>query len=186
MAATFTVAFNSTSKTMTLTITDFDGMAAVDVWYRTALDGTYVQIVSNIPNTQLVTPFYYDVDLSPAITDTGTEEDLFPDGIYYLVVVEYSAVTPIDPNTVEYDPSAAMTTAQIECCITSSISKLVDYDDDCVKDKNLEKLFLMRLLLDGAKYDATSSCGDYDKAQVKLDYVTELCGADDECLSKDC
>lgn len=181
-AATYTIAFNIISKTLTLTISDFDGMDPVNVWYRLSPDESYTDLGVVIPATQAITEFFYNPTVSPAITTTGAEAEVFPDGIYYLVVVDSGD----DPNDVTYDSEVAMTTAEIRCCISSGISRLSKYEDDCVHEGNINKLCFMKLLLEGAEYDATSDCGDYEEAQRKLDYIKELCGADDECLKRDC
>jgi len=186
MAIAFTTSFNSTYKTLTLSVTDFDGEANVNIWYKKDTDGELSDVaVDTIPDTQATTPIYYDSSASPSILTSGTEEDIFLDGLHYIYVVPTTvAREDVEDN---YSAYVAISTAQIKCCILSKVAALDSYEcEDCTKDHEVLRLSLLRLLLEGAEFDALATCADYTEAETKLEYITEMCDADTDCIKRNC
>lgn len=181
MAIAFTAAFNSTSKTLTVTVSDWDSEPKGDLYYSYTTAGitTFTNIATNITAAATISIYFSNGGL----LITGAEDDIFPDGVYYIYLVPLGDV----PDGTNFDPYVVLCVAHAKCCITSLIAALDDYDcDNCSRDNELLRLILMKLLLDGAEYDATAACASYTEAENKLTYVTDLCDADNDCLEKGC
>jgi len=180
MAIVFTASINSTSKTVTITVTNNDSHTSADIYCQVPGGSSYDLVSSALDVT--VVPVSKSLYYSSGIVDTGAEDTVFPDGVYHFKVVN-NGDTPGDSDT----DVMIFTDAVAKCCLASKIAAIIDYDcNDCARTVKMNDLFFMKLLLEGAEHDGTTSCSDYTEAQSKLDYVTDYCDDDGNCYKSGC
>jgi len=176
--AAFTTSINSSAKTITLAVTDW-GTTDGYIFFAPLDSDTY----SHIGQYTIGAPpesveIYYDGGFKL----TGGEVDVIPDGVYKFKISD-NADAPNAEDTIVY----LYTDAQARCCISSKIAEIVDYAcKQCEFIKKLDSLITMKLLLEGAGYSGSSSCGDWTEAQAKLNFVTDFCGNTGDCYKSGC
>jgi hypothetical protein len=179
----FTAAINSTAKTITLTVSDWDSIATIGdpayLYYKAPGDSDYTSLGDPITTAPGTIPIYSS---GGSITVAGAEDDVIPDGVYEFKL-SASAVAPETTDTSVY----IFTDAQRKCCLASKIASIMDYScSDCAREKAISNLTFMKMLLEGAEHDGSTNCGDWTEAQAKLDYVEEFCDDDGDCYQSGC
>jgi len=176
----FTVSVSSDAKTLTAVVTNWDSVTPAYIYIKKPDEDDYETPLTYTPGAAPETiPIYYSGD---AFTLSGSADDIIPDGVYE-IKISGNDTAPISTDTAVY----FFTDLQTKCCLSSKIANITDYDcDDCKKTKQLNQLFMLKLLLEGAEHDATTSCGDWTQAQTKLNYVSEFCGEDGNCYQSGC
>lgn len=122
--------------------------------------------------------YYYHADGS--IDTSSTAPVVFPDGIYELYIDDTSGGI----STSTY----ALLKGNILCCISGKIATLAEQrlEDCCCKDRGIDLLYTMYVMLDSAEYDNSSNCADYTKAQAKLQMVIDYCTREGDCVCTEC
>lgn len=176
----FTAAINSTSKTITLTISDWDGAgASAYLYYVAPGEDDYTSLGDEITTSPATIAIY---STGGSITVSGAEDDVIPDGVYEFKL-SASATAPESSDTSVY----IFTAAQAKCCLVSKIADIMDYScSDCAREKAIANLTFMKMLLEGAEHSGSTNCGDWTEAQAKLDYVEEFCDDDGDCYQSGC
>lgn len=176
MSATYTVTFNSTYKTLTINVSDLGGFASVDMYISDVGGSTYTiyETAAGLGDT--------DFTYSGGIQQSSTEDTIFPDGLYSIKVVEIGEATTTE------DPTYIIAVGETACCLIARTGNLGSGNfTDCIRDRKIEDILFMKLLLEGVEYHASASCANYTKAAAKLDYIIEWCASDTtDCYKKNC
>jgi hypothetical protein len=183
MAAALTVAVGSDYKSIVINVTALTGGAYTTAELWVLRPGATV--AEKLDASLTVASFTYYFHSDSSINTTATSPIVFTDGVWQFYIYEADAGV-----TVELTSSSAygFCTGNVRCCLGVQIGKLAtkSFDEDCCQDCLTQEIYTMYILLDSATFDASSTCGDYSKAQKKIDKITAYCAQDDDCKQSNC
>ena len=175
--ATITVTPNSTYKSLVIVAAITGGYTGTLYYYA---PGSTTAVSLGAISTGTST-YYYHADGS--IDTSATAPVVFPDGVYEFYISETDGAT-----TTVSDSSYAFMKGNVMCCLSTKIASIAEQrlEDCCCKDRAIDILYTMYVMLDSAEYDCSSNCGDYTKAQAKLQMVVDYCARENDCICTEC
>ena len=175
--ATISTSVSSDYKSIVVTAAITGGYTGI-LYYIPPGSTTAISLGAIITGTST---YYYHSDGS--IDTSSTDPQVFPDGVYEFYIVETNGGT-----TTTSTSSYALFKGNILCCMSGKIASIAEQrlEDCCCKDRAIDLLYTMYVMLDSAEYDCSSNCGDYTKAQAKMTMISNYCDRENDCVCVEC